>query len=326
MEDTSPPFIIARTIFIILDVVCTVLGNAVSIVVIHRTRGFSDSIQILMISLCIADLGVGLTLAPSIVSSGLDKWIFGDPWCKITSGLLAVCLSMSVFSLLGVSVDRLIAICWPLRHPALVTKRKVQGICIALWAISVVFATVNVLTNAKYDVYVPIASLCYLDYKPDDIAQETFFTSVLCVMPLGTIITIYTVLLNISSGHQRRLRNVNLPSTNLRVAGALSDRVVGQVATRRTVNINRKALKMFLVVTLGFALCWVPHFAVRLYGTVTGGDVPQWLRFVYLWLPMSNSFWNVIIYTLMNGSFRREMLKLLRARCWPEQRVTPQYR
>ncbi|XP_071802689.1 QRFP-like peptide receptor [Asterias amurensis] len=343
MEQASPPILIFRTIFITVDVFSTVFGNIMSVIIIHRSHGFSESTKVLMTSLCTADLGVGLTLATSIISSALDRWIFGEAWCKITAGLLAVCLSMSVISLLGVSVDRLVAIRWPLRHPALITEQRVQVICVALWAISAAFATGIVLVaNEDTNIYLPVATICFMGYTQDTafVGMEIFYTLVLCVVPLGTIVTIYTTLLHISTKHQRRLRNLNLPrdhrdesagqeptSSVCRVTTATteSSRDGGATSMRKTITKNRKALKMFLVVTLGFSLCWVPHFVVRLYGTSTGGGIPRWLKFVYVWLPMSNSFWNVIIYTLMNGSFRMEMLKLLRkVGCCGGQRVIPQ--
>ncbi|XP_038063523.1 beta-2 adrenergic receptor-like [Patiria miniata] len=332
-EDTNVLLITFRTIFIFCDVLCTVCGNIISTIIIHRAKGFSDSVQVLMTSLCLADLGVGLTLISSLVSSGADWWIFGDPWCKITAGLLAVCLSMSVFSLLGVSVDRLVAIRWPLRHPMLITKRRVQIGCVVLWVTSAIIAAGNVLMHFEVTVYLQVASICYVNFSPGagGIANEVFVATVLCAVPLGTIVLIYANLLRISAGHQRRLRNnLHLQPTEASVH-TNQEASLNQTTPKPTTGnkgraaLNSKALIMFLVVSLGFALCWVPHFAMRLYGAMTGGPLPAWLQLLYVWLPMSNSFWNVIIYTLMNGSFRREVIKLLRCvRCCLRRRIVPQ--
>ncbi|XP_022085249.1 beta-2 adrenergic receptor-like [Acanthaster planci] len=333
-EDTNVILIYFRTIFIICDVVCTLCGNTISTIIIHRAQGFSDSVRVLMTSLCLADLGVGLTLISSAVSSAADRWIFGDPWCKVTAGLLAVCLSMSVFSLLGVSVDRLIAIRWPLRHPMLITERRVQIGCVLLWVTSAVVAAGNVWMHSDITNYQQVASICYMNFLsgPAGVAIEIFNATVLCVLPLATIVLIYTNLLTISARHQRQLRdNLALQPANTIVSNqeaSLNHHIpkssTGETGKRRAA-LNRKALIMFLVVSLGFALCWAPHFAMRLYGALTGGTLSEWVQLLYVWLPMSNSFWNVVIYTLMNGSFRREVIKLFREmRCCFRHRVVPQ--
>ena len=329
VESTRVEIVVLRSLFILLDVACTIAGNVVSTLVIGKTSEFSDSVRVLMTSLCVADLGVGVTLLSSLFSSPVDRWVLGDACCKITAGLLAVCLSMSVFSLLGVSVDRLVAVRWPLRHPLLITGRRVRIACAALWLTSALTAVGNVFMHLESAVYIHQAAICYLDYAPsvESAPYEIFTAIVLCVIPLTIIVVIYANLLLISAKHTRRQRGAAVGRPSGRAAdhssAATGDGPGPGPSTGRGIEDanpgarennarNRKALRMFLVVTLGFAACWVPHFAMRLYGSLSETRLPKAALMLYAWLPMSNSFWNVIIYTLMNGSFRRGVKKLLR--------------
>ncbi|KTG03524.1 hypothetical protein cypCar_00022910 [Cyprinus carpio] len=86
------------------------------------------------------------------------------------------------------------------------------------------------------------------------------------------------------------------------IPGDSSDNYVGQL------HAKRKVVKMMIVVVVTFALCWLPY---HIYFIVTGLNkrLNKWkfIQQVYLsvlWLAMSSTMYNPIIYCCLNGRFR----------------------
>ena len=77
---------------------------------------------------------------------------------------------------------------------------------------------------------------------------------------------------------------------------------------------KNKALKMFLVVTLSFAICFTPLLLTITVESYTGAHVPDWINFIISWLAFSNSGLNVFIYFLFNHSYRQTAKKLISKR------------
>ncbi|KAL1023558.1 hypothetical protein UPYG_G00042370 [Umbra pygmaea] len=86
------------------------------------------------------------------------------------------------------------------------------------------------------------------------------------------------------------------------IPGEASDNYHSQLTAKR------KVVKMMIIVVVTFALCWLPY---HIYFIVTGlnKDLNKWksIQQVYLsvmWLAMSSTMYNPIIYCCLNSRFR----------------------
>lgn len=77
------------------------------------------------------------------------------------------------------------------------------------------------------------------------------------------------------------------------------------VVTLNDLSLSPQVVKMMIVVVLTFALCWLPY---HIYFIVTGVNkrLNKWksIQQVYLsvlWLAMSSTMYNPIIYCCLNG-------------------------
>lgn len=91
-------------------------ANCLSIAVLKLTKQIPYIARICLINLGAADLMVGLVAClPSIVPAIISKWPYGDVWCQISGISHGVSVAVSIWSISAVSLDRYVAIIYPLR-------------------------------------------------------------------------------------------------------------------------------------------------------------------------------------------------------------------
>ncbi|CAI9532508.1 unnamed protein product [Staurois parvus] len=84
------------------------------------------------------------------------------------------------------------------------------------------------------------------------------------------------------------------------IPGDSSDRYHEQVVAKR------KVVKMMIVVVCTFAICWLPYHIFFLLQTLdeTNQKFYQQLYLAIMWLAMSSTMYNPIIYCCLNDRFR----------------------
>ena len=93
-----------------------------------------------IINMAVSDLIVGLAL-PFNVALHLDKYFRYDKYaCFFISIVIGGALGQSIFSLTAISVDRFIAIFFPLKYVFYVTKTRVILLLIISWSIIAVMS------------------------------------------------------------------------------------------------------------------------------------------------------------------------------------------
>ncbi|KAK6635127.1 hypothetical protein RUM44_000376 [Polyplax serrata] len=76
---------------------------------------------------------------------------------------------------------------------------------------------------------------------------------------------------------------------------------------RLSLNVSRTMAAM----SLGFIVMVTPWTIQEVVAACTGSKVPPFLDFLVTWLALSNSFWNPILYWLLNSEFRKTAKQLL---------------
>uniref|UniRef100_A0A671X1L1 Neuromedin-K receptor n=1 Tax=Sparus aurata TaxID=8175 RepID=A0A671X1L1_SPAAU len=215
------------------------------------------------------------------------EWYFGKAYCKFHNFFPVTSVFASIYSMTAIAVDRYMAIIHPLK-PRLSAKAT-TGVIVCIWSLAVVLAfPLCYFSTTKT---LPRRTLCYVAWPrmaDDPFMYHIIVTVLVYVLPLVVMGITYTI--------------VGVTLWGGEIPGDSSDNYHGQLRAKR------KVVKMMIIVVVTFALCWLPF---HVYFIVTGLNKPlnkwKYIQQVYLsvlWLAMSSTMYNPIIYCCLNSRFR----------------------
>ncbi|XP_017540601.1 olfactory receptor 1571-like [Pygocentrus nattereri] len=197
----------------------TVLGNSFIMGTICLARTLHTAKYIAVFNLALSDLFGSSALIPKYADMFLleNQYISYED-CMTNLFFVFVFMIMQSFTLLALAFDRVIAICFPLRYHAIVTKTTMSLIIGVMWLVSVAImvVTLALLTQLSFcrsttvGSYFcdngPIFRLACNDNSPNFIMAYVYVAIVLC-LPLTLIAISYVcigfALLKISQGADR---------------------------------------------------------------------------------------------------------------------------
>ncbi|XP_041853423.1 histamine H2 receptor [Melanotaenia boesemani] len=274
------------SIIIVLGVMITLGNIAVLLVITSSVAGWSRNSRYFLLSLTAADSSFGLLVMPlNLWVSLLKDYTEGpDALCHVVAFCNATVYSTCMYTLASISLERYIAVFYPLQYSTLMTrKRTLLLIAFAwcfppflLWPISVPdgiievhFSTASLVCNPSYSTNVAYSlSLTCLIFFPCSIVMTYANLRVWCAAKRQTL----------------KLRKYGFAR-----------------GSRHTV-----ASRVLVPVMAAYYTCWTPCMAVMIYNAVSGSSIPEWVEFVVVWLPTSNGFLNCIFYFWINRNFRRK--------------------
>ena len=289
----------------VISMYCTVTisFNFLQILVTQRVASFSDNTRILMTSLALSDLGVGLLAVFSLISVFIKTTLFPGWFCYVVFALFYTFTSRSVLDLMLLTVDRFIAVIKPLHYPTILPQSRVKLITIILWVVIIICGVVTSLVNTV--VFNDCVALC-LPKLPRAVIDSVVICILYYVWPVLVIFGMNLKLCQVSCTHARRIRAmVSVPDAGQHGVPPLPARRIH----RRL--IHGKAVSVVFFVTLGFAVTWLAYYVVILLSAFGGHEASEWIQFTVVWLALSNSWLNVIIYALLNRAFRETASKFL---------------
>uniref|UniRef100_A0A4W3GE73 Galanin receptor 2 n=1 Tax=Callorhinchus milii TaxID=7868 RepID=A0A4W3GE73_CALMI len=257
----------------------------------HRHRHSPSTTELFILNLALADLGFLLCCVPfQATIYTLRTWLFGSFLCKAVHFIIFLSMYSSVYTLTAVSVDRYLAIRYPLRSRELRTPRNaLTAICI-IWALSLVLAS-------------PYLSYYQVMLLPGDM----------------------TFCLPVWNHHRRKIMDIStfvfgyvIPVFILIMAYTktirclwISVNPIEELSESR--KAKRKVTKMIIIVAALFCLCWLPHHLVILcfwFGYFPFNKATYAFRLLSHCMSYANSCLNPIVYALVSKHFRKGFKKV----------------
>ncbi|XP_026194737.1 growth hormone secretagogue receptor a [Anabas testudineus] len=315
----SIPLLTAITIACTLLFLVGVAGNVMTILVVSKYRDMRTTTNLYLCSMAVSDLLIFLCMPLDLYRMWRYRpWRFGDALCKLFQFVSESCTYSTILNITALSVERYLAICFPLRAKALVTKRRVRALILLLWTVSLlsagpVFVMVGVerdsmgptnftlgMNETEFFLEVGDTRECKMTHYAVEsglMGAMVWLSSVFFFMPVFCLTVLYSL---IGRRLWQRHRETNSSS---------------RVAHRD--KSNRQTIKMLVVVVLAFVLCWLP-FHVGRYLQFRSLDAPspllsilsEYCSLVSVVLFYLSAAINPILYNTMSWKYRGAAARL----------------
>ncbi|NXG39630.1 NK1R protein, partial [Dromaius novaehollandiae] len=273
-----------------LVVAVSVVGNVVVMWIILAHKRMRTVTNYFLVNLAFAEASMAaFNTVVNFTYAVHNEWYYGLLYCKFHNFFPIAAVFASIYSMTAIALDRYMAIIHPLQPRLSATATKVViGI---IWLLAFLLA----FPQGYYSVTeeLPGRLVCLVEWPEHDANAygKTYhfcMTVLIYFLPLLVIGCAYTV--------------VGITLWASEIPGDSSDRYHEQVSAKR------KVVKMMIIVVCTFALCWLPY---HIYFTLQYFN-PEWylqkfIQQVYLaimWLAMSSTMYNPIIYCCLNDRFR----------------------
>ncbi|XP_033211510.1 RYamide receptor isoform X2 [Belonocnema kinseyi] len=307
-------YILYTTVFVV-----ALVGNVLVVYIVHSCPRMKTVTNYFIVNLAVGDILMDLFCVPTTFVSTLilQYWPFGQELCPSVNYSQAVSVLVSAYTLVAISIDRFMAIMWPLR-PRL-SKTQAKLLILAVWLLALIVSFPIALVS-KLNQPHPRYNVCdrYMCEEIWPSTQQKYYYSI------ALLVLQYLVPLLVLMFTYTRIA--------IMVWGKRPPGEAENTRDQRMVRSKRKMVKMMVTVVIVFTTCWLP-FNVLILVMESNQDLSGRPGFPFLfvalhWLAMSHACYNPVIYCWMNPRFRTGFLAALSrfpgvSHCVPdvEQRV-----
>uniref|UniRef100_A0A672ICU8 Tachykinin receptor 1b n=1 Tax=Salarias fasciatus TaxID=181472 RepID=A0A672ICU8_SALFA len=271
-------------------VAVSVVGNAVVIWIIVAHRRMRTVTNYFLVNLAFAEAAMSaFNTVINFAYAVHNEWYFGLVYCRFHNFFPIAAIFASIYSMTAIAVDRYMAIIHPLQQR--LSSTQTRAVMAVIWVLALLLAFPQYHYSSTF--LLPGRTVCYIDW-PEYTAVDFKKIYYVCVtlliyfLPLGLMGWAYTTV------------GVTLWASE--IPGDSSEHYREQLMAKR------KVVKMMIVVVCTFAVCWLPYHVYFLLHQF----FPEWfeqryIQQVYLavmWLAMSSTMYNPIIYYCLNSRFR----------------------
>ncbi|XP_037304438.2 neuromedin-U receptor 2 [Pungitius pungitius] len=299
----SPFFLPIASVYLLIFL-SGLSGNVLTCAVIAKHKKMRNPTNFYLVSLAVSDLLVLLFGMPLEV---YDLWNnypfpFGAGGCYFKTFLFETVCFASILNVTALSVERYVAVVYPLKTRYLSTNRHAKRVIAAAWALSMLCAVPNTSLHGMF--YVPErmeeSAICTV-LKPLWIYNVVMQVTTACFyfVPMMVMGVLYLVM-GLHLCRERRLPG-----------GALGMNCGGVVRRKNSVNGRRRQInKMLSIVVAVFGVCWAPfHIERLLWSSITQWtdlmhNVYQYVHIVSGVFFYLSSAVNPVIYSLLSTRFR----------------------
>lgn len=292
--------------FIIL---AAIMGNTLILTSLYRFTCLQTKTNAFVLNLAIADLFLAVSAMPFTLATSIKyDWIFGNVMCQVTAVLNSIFCEASIMTLAFVSLERFLAIVYPLEYERMVTSKRVKFVIGFIWS-EAIFCASSTFVFSRFT-FLKFESICTVDwgYK---MAYTLLFAILFFYVPFLVTAVLYCFILHTAIKQHKRVAAIKVGEIVLDRQSQKRDKAEQDRGGAKWTKKEHKATIMIAIVVGTFCVCWIPH-SVSVFCLLDSNC--QWddsFFIVTTWLAMLNSAMNSIIYGLMNRSFRRAFKSIL---------------
>ncbi|CAL8248321.1 unnamed protein product [Merluccius merluccius] len=278
-------------------VLVSVVGNVVVIWIIMAHKRMRTVTNYFLLNLAFAEASMSaFNTVINFTYAVHNDWYYGLVYCRFHNFFPIAAVFASIYSMTAIALDRYMAIIHPLQQRMSATETKV--VVGVIWVLALLLAFPQYYYSNIIDL--PGRVVCYIDW-PEYTLCDFKKMYYVCV-----VILIYLLPLLVM-GCAYLVVGITLWASE--IPGDSSDRYKEQLIAKR------KVVKMMIVVVCTFAICWLPyHIFFLLHEFLPEMFDQTFIQQVYLavlWLAMSSTMYNPIIYCCLNDRFRAGFKQVL---------------
>ena len=257
--------------------------NSFLIMVILRSRTLRTVTNTLIVSMSVSDL----VLAPALIVYISIRFSTHDGYLTVAYTFSIIILAMSqmmaLVSFFLVSLDRYVAVCYPILYTKKVTMKKAKIVISIIWFLNATFIGLSLMYFIHQQ---PIEVIRYRVSPRRFVPRKLYFwsyalnVSVFFCLTMVLNIRLFTVFRN----KTRKISVMCVARTRLVKSGE-SKRILKMLMTSLCVNV----------------LTWLPSF---ICGYLKSTDTVMVIDTFAFWAMTSNSFLTPVIHICMNRSYR----------------------
>ena len=287
----------------------SLFGNILILNVICKSKNMHRNTNLLILNMAISDLVIPVVVIPRrVIQIALEipsaKWILsgvtGEITCKLQTFMQDFSGLVSTLTLVLISLERLVAVAFPLRAKMVTYRLRVKMIILS-WVVSAAihapYFYIFKLFEFNSEVY------CIASWEPafEEPSTGKFYITFLCIsvilIPFSLLAGIYTVIVSILIRQRNHLR----------------DAVRGGIIRDK---MNRNVLKMAVTIVVIFAICWAPLNINLLLATFFRKSQNAWctppaFAFIAEFLVIANAAINPFVYFGFVENYRRNLKRVL---------------
>ncbi|XP_076595509.1 trace amine-associated receptor 13c-like [Chaetodon auriga] len=260
--------------------------NLLVIISISHFRQLHTTTNLILLSLAVSDFLVGLVVMPCEIILTETCWLLGDLVCAVYYLLPFIIICASAASMVLISIDRYVAICYPLHYPTKVTLKTVR-ICVCLCWLYALFVSIILFYDhlKQPGRYNTCYGECVINIAGDVDLVFNF------IIPISIIISLYLRVFVVAVSQARAMRSHVTAVTRQRP----------QTVSAKWSEL--KAARNLGIVVAVFLLCYCPYYCVSLTdGKILIGSSAEALMSFLMYF---NSCLNPVIYALFYPWFRK---------------------
>lgn len=293
-------FTIVGLVFIFFIMLTCLLGNSLVCVAGIKFSYLQSYSENFILSLALSDILVAVTVLPfdAVYWIAFPRWPLGGIACNLWNSLFFLFLIASVLNLTSISIDRFLAVVYPLRYNAWMTPTLNKFMIASVWVYSFIIAILIFFLLEQ-----PEDGVYGFDLHP---VFHGFLIIGNVIFPFCVMIGLYYKIYRIAKGHARRTLLVMSSTVD-------SSSSAGKVSGRKFAR-ELKLAKTLGIVVLCFVICWLPFEVINVMILVDEGVANCNVEIadtVTCWLAYMNCSLNPVLYALNSPEYRRAFKKLL---------------
>ena len=275
----------------IITALLTILLNALVIFAVATRRRLRNNSTILLASLAGADLLTGLVVLPFAFALDLRRLLGFDSFCSLEKAftVTATVTCASISHLVMISVDRYIAIKYPLRYQEIVTETRILISIVLAWGFTLL-VTINELVLALID--------------SDSVYSIYSHVNTIIQIAIGIL---FIVVISLSYGY--------IYSETRRQVKRLKAEQLPQEEVQRIKN-DRTAATTLAIILIALVATYLPTIVLTALSSSIAAP-PRFICVIWSWVGgtcVLGPLCNPIIYCWRMKNLRRAFLEILHLR------------